>query len=145
MATQSNPPVTKRMRRKPESLRVRAVAPSLTVNDIEKSIVWYRDILGFVVEETWEDNVGKVTGVSLRAGTSTLMLSQDDWKKGRDRAKGEGMRLYLTTAQNVDDLAIAVKARGGKLASEPIDTPWGARVFTMVDPDGFHFTIASSS
>ena len=145
MATQSNPPVSKRMRRKPESLRVRAVAPSLTVNDIEKSIVWYRDVLGFVVEETWEDRIGRIIGVSLRAGTSSLMLSQDDWKKGRDRAKGEGMRLYLTTAQSVDELANAVKARGGRLASEPTDTPWGARVFTMVDPDGFNFTIASSS
>jgi uncharacterized glyoxalase superfamily protein PhnB len=79
------------------------------------------------------------------AGTSSLMLTQDDWKKGTNRVKGEGIRLYLSTAQSVDDVANAIKARGGKLASEPTDTPWGTRVFTVVDPDGYKFTIASDS
>jgi uncharacterized glyoxalase superfamily protein PhnB len=144
MATQSNPPAGRRLRRKPESLRVRAVSPALTVADLQKSLVWYRDVLGFLVEETWEDN-GRVSGVSLKAGTSSLMLSQDDWKKGVNRVKGEGIRIYLSTAQNADDVANAIKARGGKLASEPTDTPWGERVFTVVDPDGYKFTIASDS
>jgi uncharacterized glyoxalase superfamily protein PhnB len=144
MATQTNPPAGKRLRRKPESLRVRAVSPSLTVSDLKKSLIWYRDVLGFIVEETWEDN-GNVSGVSLKAGSSSLMLSQDDWRKGKERVKGEGVRFYLSTAQSVDDVANAIKARGGKLASEPTDTPWGTRVFTVVDPDGYKYTIASDS
>jgi uncharacterized glyoxalase superfamily protein PhnB len=71
------------------------------------------------------------------------MLGQDDWKKGRDRVKGEGFRIYCKTAQDVDRLAAQVKARGGKLTQEPRDEPWGTRDFAVVDPDGFKITIGS--
>jgi uncharacterized glyoxalase superfamily protein PhnB len=69
------------------------------------------------------------------------MLAQDDWKKGRDRAKGEGFRLFCQTTQDVDRLADQIKARGGTLAQEPTDEPWGARVLSVVDLDGFKITI----
>ena len=85
----------------PETVRLREVSPSFTVNDLQKSLAWYQDVLGFSVDERWERD-GKLLGVSLRAGATTFMIGQDDWKKGRDRKKGEGFRLYCTTTQNVD-------------------------------------------
>ena len=72
-----------------------------------------------------------------------LSLSQDDGKKGLDRKKGEGMRIYIATAQDVDGVANAIKGRGRILASEPADMPWGVRAFNLVDPDGFLLTISS--
>ena len=33
-------------RKQPETLRLRSAMPAMTVNDLEKTIVWYRDILG---------------------------------------------------------------------------------------------------
>lgn len=51
--------------------------------------------------------------------------------------------MQITTAQDVDELARRIKERGGTLDSEPIDTPWGARVFRLRDPDGFRLTISS--
>jgi uncharacterized glyoxalase superfamily protein PhnB len=131
-----------RARQQPETLRLRSVAPSFTVNDIEKSLAWYRDVLGFVVKDRWEHE-GKLAGVELAAGGVLFMLGQDDWKKGRDRVKGEGFRIYCKTAQDVDRLAAQVKARGGKLTQEPRDEPWGTRDFAVVDPDGFKITIGS--
>jgi uncharacterized glyoxalase superfamily protein PhnB len=130
-------------RKKPESLRLRGIAPSITANNLQASIAWYRDVLGFTLEETWEHD-GKMAGVSLKAGTGYLMLSQDDWAKGHDRVKGQGLRLYFSTAQDVDQIASGIKARGGRLASEPKDQPWGARTFDLVDPDGFRLTITST-
>ena len=32
---------------------LRSVAPGFTVNDVEKSVAWYRDVLGFSVAERW--------------------------------------------------------------------------------------------
>ena len=55
------------------------------------------------------------------------------------------MRIYIATAQDVDGVANAIKERGGKLASEPSDMPWGVRAFDLVDPDGFLLTIASET
>jgi uncharacterized glyoxalase superfamily protein PhnB len=129
-------------RKEPETLRLREASPSFTVNDVEKSVRFYRDILGFVVKERWMKE-GKLQGVEMAAGAVTFMLGQDDWKKGRNRQKGEAFRLYCVTAQNVDRLAQAILARGGELAQGPTDQPWGMRDFAVADPDGFKITIAA--
>ena len=129
-------------RAKAESLKMSEVSPALTVNDLNRSLAWYRDVLGFKTDERWEQD-GKLMGVSLKAGGVTLMIAQDDWKKGRDRKKGEGFRLYYETKQNVDALAKKIEARGGKLDSPPTDQPWGTRDFALTDPDGFKITIGA--
>ncbi|MBL8113817.1 MAG: VOC family protein [Acidobacteria bacterium] len=128
-------------RSEPESLRLRAVSPSFTVNDLEASLKWYRDVMGFTEGKRYDDK-GKLVGVELLAGEAFFMLGQDDWKKGKNRAKGEGMRLYCMTVQDVDVLAAEIRARGGKLDQPPTDQPWGMRDFSVTDPDGFKITIA---
>jgi uncharacterized glyoxalase superfamily protein PhnB len=122
-------------------LSLKSVAPSFTVNDLQKSIAWYQDVLGCVVKDRWESN-GTLMGVEMSAGAVIVMLSQDDWKKGRDRVKGEGLRLFCDTDQDVDRLAGRIKARGGTLAEEPKDQEWGGRTLAVEDPDGFKITIA---
>src|ERR1700730_11842069 len=127
---------------KSESVKLRSAAASFTVNDIEKSLAWYRDVLGFTVSERWEDK-GTLLGVEMTAGDVTFMLGQDDWKKGRDRVKGEGVRVYCSTDQNLDRLAQRIKANGGTLTQEPLDQPWGMRDFSLEDPDGYKITVGS--
>ncbi len=127
-----------------KGLSLSSTSPSLTVGDIAKSLAWYRDVLGFEVEERWEQD-GKLAGVMVRAGDARFMLGQDDWKKGRDRKKGEGFRLYCETRKNIDALAEKIKARGGTLDQEPQDEPWGVRDFSLTDPDGFKLTIAGEA
>jgi uncharacterized glyoxalase superfamily protein PhnB len=132
----------KRKRKQPETLRVRTVSAGLTVNNIQKSIAWYRDVLGLFIGEKWEQD-GKLMGVEMRAGSMGIWLGQDDWAKGRDRVKGVGVRIYCSTAQDVDMLANGIKARGGVLDHDP-QTRWGARDFGITDPDGYKLTIASA-
>ncbi len=128
-------------RTKPETLRLSSALPGLTVNDLEKSIAWYRDVMGFVVKEEFRQD-GRIVGASVRAGAIDFMLGQDDFAKGRDRDKGVGFRMYCETRQDVDELAADIKARGGTLLSEPTDQPWGYRDFAIEDPDGYKISIA---
>jgi uncharacterized glyoxalase superfamily protein PhnB len=79
----------------------------------------------------------------MRAGKNQIGLSQDDWKKGRDRKKGVGMRVFMSTTQNVDQIAARAKSAGVKLNSEPHDTEWKTRAFEVTDPSGFLLTISS--
>lgn len=123
------------------SLALSDASPSLTVNDLDKSLAWYRDVVGFAVEETWKDD-GRVVGVSLKAGNVSFMIGQDDWKKGRNRTKGEGFRMFCMTKGSIDDLAKKIEKRGGRLDSQPTDQPWGVRDISLTDPDGFKLTIA---
>ena len=124
-----------------ERLQVSSVVPNFTVDDINKSIAFYEG-LGFAVDERWEEN-GKLLGVMLRAGKNQIGLSQDDWQKGRDRKKGVGMRIFIGTSQNVDEIAARAKSAGIKLDSEPHDRGWKTRAFEVTDPSGFLLTIST--
>ena len=142
MSEAVNPQKDLRARMRPETLRLKSISPGITVNDLEASLKWYCGVVGFHVAEKFE-NEGVVRGAALIAGVTQFMISQDGGAKGQDRAKGQAIRLYLTTSQDVDAVAEAIKTRGGTLASEPADMPWGARAFNLVDPDGFQLTITS--
>jgi catechol 2,3-dioxygenase-like lactoylglutathione lyase family enzyme len=124
-----------------EALQVTSIVPIFTVDDLQKSIAFY-EALGFTVGERWEDN-GALLGVMLGAGKTQIGLSQDDWKKGRERKKGVGMRMFLATTQNVDEIAARAKSAGIKLESEPHDNEWKGRAFEVTDPSGFLLTISS--
>ena len=126
----------------PESFRGRSLSASLTVKDVQTSLAWYRNVLGFTIDRRHERD-GVLRAVSLKAGSVRVLLGQDDGAKGWDRAKGEGFSLMITTAQDIDEYARLVAERGGKLETEPTTTPWGARVFRIRDPDGFALTISS--
>jgi uncharacterized glyoxalase superfamily protein PhnB len=125
----------------PESFEAITLGASLTCTNLQTSLAWYRDVLGFTVARTFE-RAGTMFAASLRAGAVPILLTQDDGAKGLDRVKGEGISLQLTTAQNIDDIAKRIRERGGKLESDPADV-MGARAFRLRDPDGFKLVISS--
>ena len=124
-----------------KTLQGTSVMPSLTVNDLQRSLEFFA-ALGFEVEDRWEDN-GVMLGAMLKAGNARLGLSQDDGKKGRDRVKGVGMRIYIEATDNIDEVAARAKAAGVTLQREPHDTDWGSRAFEVTEPSGFVLTIGS--
>ncbi|MEO8499350.1 MAG: VOC family protein [Vicinamibacteria bacterium] len=130
-------------RKIPETLRLTSFTPSLTVNDLAKSLAFYADGLGFLVGERWQGDDGVLRGVMLKAGACELGISQDDWKLGKNRVKGVGSRIFLETSQDIDATAARLKRAGYTLTAEPADNPqWGVRSFSVDDPDGFHLTIS---
>ncbi len=127
-----------------EAVQISAIVPTLTVDDLQKSITFY-EALGFVIDDRWEDK-GTLLGVMMRAGKIQIGLNQDDWKKGRDRSKGVGVRLSIsTTRDHVDEMAKRAKNAGITLKSEPRDTEWNSRAFELSDPSGFLLTIFSET
>ena len=128
-----------------EAVQISAIVPTLTVDDLQKSIAFY-EALGFAIDERWEEK-GTLRGVMLRAGKIQIGLNQDDWKKGRDRQKGIGVRVSISTPTpgNVDEIAKRVRNAGITLKSEPQDTEWKSRAFEVIDPSGFVLTIFSEA
>lgn len=124
-----------------EVLRATGLMPSLTVNDLNESLKFFKT-LGFEIEDRWEQN-GKLLGAMLKANGVRIGLSQDDGKKGVNRAKGVGMRLYFEAETDIDQLAADVKAAGVRLQGEPHDTDWGSRAFDVMEPSGFLLTIST--
>lgn len=131
---------TPKKRQQPETLRLRSIAPTFTVSDLQRSLAFYRDGLGFFVSEKWEEG-GKLQGVMLKAGGCHLGLSQDDFSQGRDRLKGVGFRIWCETFQDIDALAARLRTFGGMIVEEP-GNRWDSYSFTAQDPDGFKLTFS---
>ena len=123
------------------SLHGRGVMPSLTVNNLQQSLDFFAG-LGFEVEDKWEVE-GKLLGAMLKAGDARLGLSQDDGKKGLNRVKGVGLRIYIEATDDIDQVAARAKKAGVALTKDPHDTEWGSRAFEVTEPSGFLLTIAS--
>lgn len=127
-----------RRRRSPETLRLRAVMPMLLVSDLERSLAWYCDILGFVVAEELR-RAGTLAAVRLKAGKVQFLLEQDP-DRAADRPRGNSIRLYCATRQDVNKVAAAIQERGGRIQEAP-DDAHGGRDFSILDPDGYVISI----
>lgn len=124
------------------TLQARGLVPTLTANDLKRSLRFYTEGLGFEITDRMEEN-GELRGVMLKAGGALMGLSQDDFGKGRNRTKGVGMRLYLETEQDIKALAERATTAGLTLDDGPAPLPMGPMGFTVTDPDGFRLTISN--
>lgn len=124
------------------ALDTRGIAPGLTVNDLTKSIHFYVEGLGFTITSRNEVD-GQLRFVMLKGGNGELGLGQDDGAKGKNRVKGVGLRLWITTQQDLNQLAAQAKAAGIALDHEVMAMPWGQMAFAVTDPDGFKLTIGA--
>ena len=123
-------------------LNATGLTPGITATDIDASVRFYTGALGFdIIDHTDADGV--LQYVSLKAGGAEIGLSRDDFAKGRDRMKGIGMRLWITTQQDLTLLAERIKAAGYVLDGEPAPLPWGPIAFSLSDPDGIKLTISN--
>ena len=117
---------------------------SLTCKDLDASLTFYRDAIGFTVAHTFEHE-GKTVAAVVAAGDIHIVLNQDDGKLGWDRIKGQGFYLQINVAGavDVDNAAARLKAAGVTLIDEPADRPWGARMFQFKDLDGFKLGVST--
>lgn len=117
---------------------------SITCKDLEASIRFYRDGIGFGVAQTYERD-GKVATAIIAAGDCRIVLNQDDGKLGWDRVKGQGFFLQVNVAgpADVDAAATRIAGAGGTLIDQPADRPWGVRMFQFKDLDGFKMGVST--
>jgi lactoylglutathione lyase len=124
-------------------LAAKSLEVSLTVANLESSVKWYCDVLGFQIKRRYPRG-DTLFAVSLEAGSVQILLTQDDGSKGLNRSKGEGFSLQITTEQDIDALAEQARSAGAVLDTEPVDLFPGKRVFRLRDPDGYRIAMSSS-
>jgi predicted enzyme related to lactoylglutathione lyase len=116
----------------------------ITVNDVDESLAFYRDGLGFEVRNDVAS--GGFRWVTLGSATQPgveLVLSEPH--AGRSQADGDALQELLIkgvlpmTIFSTDDLDATferVRAAGAEVLQEPIDQPWGPRDSAFRDPSG---------
>jgi uncharacterized glyoxalase superfamily protein PhnB len=102
-------------------------APVFAVRDIEASLAYYRDALGFDVAFTW----GAPTYYAgVCSGSVTIHLQS---ASQTERPPGTSS-LYLFVA-NADDAYRELVSRGARIVKGPETYPYGMRDFMAVDID----------
>jgi len=105
--------------------RVRDAFPILLVADLERSLAFYRDRLGFEVAYSFEGFV------QLAVEGGRLGLASTD-----DPVAATSTAIWVYT-DDVDALFAELEAAGAPVVAAPADQPWGERVASVVDPDGY--------
>ena len=116
------------------------IIPTLAVADIDASVRFYAEVLGFDVGFTLPGEDGKLIHASVRRGDSVLMFGRLDPNNSHDQGQlGRGVVLYATVADNEDiDLYFQrVRDAGATVVQEPTDQFWGHRDWGITDPDGY--------
>lgn len=116
---------------------------TLTVDDFDQALAFYRDALGLQQRADWSTDDGRV--VVLEAGKATLELfdhaqaaAVDAIEAGR-RVSGT-VRLALQVADSADKAGQLVAA-GAEEVAPPVTTPWGDHNARVRAPDGMQLTL----
>ena len=117
--------------------------PTLTVQDVDRSLTFYRDQLGLEQDLDLRDETGALYLASVEVHETVIMLSRANPSTPQDpRRSGVRLTLLFDRGHDIDALLDRLLGRGMVVCSAIGDRPWGHRDFTVFDPDGYHVTIA---
>jgi catechol 2,3-dioxygenase-like lactoylglutathione lyase family enzyme len=117
------------------------VGTILAVRDVDRSLAFYRDRLGFAVEATYDDP----PYATLRREGVRLSLAEQG-HPAPDRpgvtmvVPSDPSRLPVVLVLEVADavsIHAALTAEGVPILAEPYAPPWGGLRFFVLDPDGY--------
>jgi len=123
-----------------------AVAPEFFVHDMEESLRFYRDKLGFRVVRQEPDFAVVALGsafVLLAAAAAAVqyeMPGVKEWLAGAPQGIGVNMLIILG---DVDVMYQRARSSGATIAKEIDDRDYGLRDFITADPDGYLLRFAS--
>ena len=121
----------------------------LLVNDMGTMIRFYRDVLGFEIQEA--EDAGNVYLV--KDGTLFLLYGRKDFEKMTNRryeyVRGlnghSEIALYADTFEEVDAAFRNAVEKGAAPVMEPTTEPWGQRTCYIADPEGNLIEIGSGN
>jgi catechol 2,3-dioxygenase-like lactoylglutathione lyase family enzyme len=122
---------------------VRELRVTLTVDDFDAALAFYRDTLGLEQLADWSGDDGRV--VLLGAAAGRLELFDERQAESVDRIEvGRRVAGKVRLAFEVDDsgeLAERLATAGGEVITGPVETPWGDRNVRLTSPDGTQLTL----
>jgi predicted lactoylglutathione lyase len=121
-------------------MRARINIITLAVDDLEKSMQFYRDGLGLPtkgIQEGFSDHVlfemenGLSFVLFLRSETAKLANQPVTQKSSAESI----LSYFASSKQEINDILKRVEAAGGSMRGVPEDNPWGYTAYFQ-DPDG---------
>ena len=115
---------------------VRELVPLLYVDDMQRSLAFYRDRLGFQVTEKWEPEAARLQWCRVEHGDAALMLQQAcPEEDGPAANRGRGVVFYFL-CDDADAIYSRMTAEGLHL-DPPEVAFYGMKQLYLRDPDGY--------
>ena len=131
-------------------MEFKGVTPNLMCSDLDRSLKFYRDVLGFAVNQTVPPDKGPFIFAWMKRGTVSIFLNQHMPPQAgqpdlfaRQAIGGTGS-VYIELS-GIDELARAVEQRGVKFAVPMHTEFYGMREFALRDPDGYVLIFAEQT
>ena len=113
----------------------------LAVADVDRSLTFYRDLIGFEVEATYDDP----PYATLTLAGSRLSLAEQghaaEDRPGVAMAAPEDVSkanvVLVVEAADARAAYAELRGKGARFLAEPYEPPWGGCRFFCVDPDGY--------
>ncbi|MYC28547.1 MAG: VOC family protein [Chloroflexi bacterium] len=106
-------------------------AVTLSVKDMARSVVFYRDLVG--LNMLYGGESAGFTSFGIGGGYLNLIAT--------DQPVGWWGRVIFYV-DDVDELHAQLVSQGLKSDTDPADAPWGERYFHIFDPDGHELSFA---
>jgi catechol 2,3-dioxygenase-like lactoylglutathione lyase family enzyme len=122
---------------------IRLEGLTLAVADVKRSIEFYRDQLGLVVEVDKAPDFGMIRVGGKNGGTIGLLsmeLADGAAAKSWTPQQRAAIHVELST-DDLNELYNELKTRGVRFHTPPHDEPW-ERCMDILDPDGYTVEIA---
>jgi PhnB protein len=137
--------MAKAKRAVPEGLHT--VTPMLTLDNTSQAIPWYVKALGAEEISRAVGPDGKVLHAEIRIGNSHIMLHDTMMDAKAPHAMGGSPISLWIYVEDADNLYKRATTAGARVAEGPMgkmmDQFWGDRCGTVIDPEGYYWTIAT--
>ena len=112
--------------------------PIIETANLDRSLGFYRDLLGGTVSYAFPGPDGQPVYVGLDIGRSHLGIGLD-----ASATTGAAHVLLWIYVEDCDATIERLRGAGVPVLEEPVDQPWGERVALVEDPDGIRVRIAN--
>ena len=119
---------------------VRQIWPLMVVQDVRRSIEFYRDRLGFTLVGSAESD-GKVFWCRMERDGSAVMLQQAEEEVGPAEGRGRGVSLYFV-CDDAATMYAELTGRGLQL-HPPSVAHYGMKQLFVPEPDGYSICFES--
>ena len=113
----------------------------LAVADVERSLSFYRDLLGFEVEARYDNPpYATLTLAGMRLSLAEQGHAADDRPGVTMAAPDDLSRANAVLVLELGDARAVygeLEGKGARFLAEPYEPPWGGCRFFCVDPDGY--------
>jgi len=107
--------------------------------DFNQAVTFYRQKLNFPVAHEWDRGPGN-QGCVFRIGDSQIEILA--LKPDAEYKQPANFEISIDV-ENADQFYSFVKSAGIPIRGEIADKPWGARAFSVTDPDGIKLIFSS--